>query len=79
MLTPKQITEAEAVYICRNFNTINDDIFVLLMKRFYENNLEQFIYLWWLLTRWPLIRKDKNHMPTRILYLYNLLPCNCFK
>ena len=79
MLTPKQITEVEAVYICRNFNTINDDIFVLLMKRFYETNLEQFIYLWWLLTRWPLLRKHTHHMPTRIVYLYNLLPGSSFK
>jgi hypothetical protein len=75
MLTPKQITEIEAVYICRNFNTISDDIFVLLIERFYDINLEQFIYLKWLLTRWPLLRKHKNHMPARIVYL----PCNGFK
>ena len=79
MLTPKQITEAEAVYICRNFNTINDDIFVLLMKRFYETNLEQFIYLKWLLNRWPLLRKHKHQMPIRIVHIYNHLPNSFFK
>jgi hypothetical protein len=75
MLTPKQITEVEAVYICRNFDTINDDIFALLIERFYDINLEQFIYLKWLLTRWPLLRKHRLDMPTRIIYL----PRNRFK
>ena len=79
MLTPKQITEIEAIYICRNYNTINDNLFVVFIEHFYDTNLEQFIYLKWLLTRWPLLRKDKNQIPTRIVYIYNHLPGNSFK
>ena len=79
MLTPKQITEIEAIYICRNYNTINDNLFAVFIEHFYETNLEQFIYLKWLLTRWPLLRKHTHHMPARIVYLHNHLPCNCFK
>ena len=69
MLTPKQITEIEAIYICRNYNTLNDNLFAVFIEHFYDTNLEQFIYLKWLLTRWPLLRKHTHHMPTRIVYL----------
>ncbi len=65
MLTPRQITEVEAIYICRNFNTINDDLLVVFIERFYDTNLEQFMYLKWLCTRWPLLRKHINQLPTR--------------
>ena len=79
MLTPKQITEVEAIYICRNYSTITDDLYVICIEHFYDANLEQFMYLKWLINRWPLLRKNKNHMPTRILYIYNLLPSSSFK
>ncbi len=84
MLTSGQITEVEAIYICRNFNTINDDVLAVIIERFYDTNLEQFMYLKWLFTRWPLLRKHKNKMPTRstsqssIVHMYNHLPTAFF-
>ncbi len=67
MLTQKQITEVEAVYIARNFRTINDKLFVFFIEHFYATNLEQFIYFKWLMSRWVFLRKHLNHMPTRIV------------
>ncbi len=65
MLTSGQITEVEAIYICRHFNTMNDDIFTIIVERFYDTNLEQFMYLKWLCARWPLLRTHINQLPTR--------------
>jgi hypothetical protein len=79
VLTPKQITEVETIYICRNYNTINDDLFVVFIEHFYDANLEPFMDFKWLLNRWPLLRKHKNQMPTRIVYIYNHLPSSSFK
>ena len=74
MLSPSQITEVEAIYICRNYSTITDDLFAVLIEHFYDTNLEQFIYLKWLIQRWTLLRKNKHQMPTRIIRIYNHLP-----
>jgi len=79
MLTPSQITEVEAIYICRNYNTINDDLFAFCIEHFYKHNLYQFIYLKWLLLRWPLIRKHQHQMPKRIVSIRNHLPDSTFK
>jgi hypothetical protein len=69
MLNPKQITEVEAIYICRNYNTLTDDLFAVLIEHFHDTNVEQFIYLRWLLHRWTLLRKHIHHLPTRIVYI----------
>jgi len=79
MLTPTQITEVEAIFICSNYDSISDNLYAAFIEHLYETNLEQFIYLKWLIQRWTLLRKNTHHMPTRIVYLHNLLPCNCFK
>ena len=44
MLTQKPIPEVEAIYIARNFRTINDKLMVFFIEHFYATNLEQFIY-----------------------------------
>ena len=69
MLTQKQITEVEAIFIARDYNCISDDIFVNSIEHFYKINLYQFMYLKWLITRWTIIRKQRYQMPTRILYI----------
>jgi hypothetical protein len=79
MLTLNQITEVEAIYICRNNNTIKDDLYVAFIEHLYKNNLEQFIYLKWLLQRWPLLRKHHRHLPKRIIHLDKHLPSSSFK
>jgi hypothetical protein len=73
MLSPRQITEVEAIYICRNYNTISDNLYAVFIEHFYDTNLEQFIYLRWLIQRWTLLRKNQHQMPTRIVQLYILL------
>ena len=73
MLSPRQITEVEAIYICKNYGTITDDLYAVCIEHFHATNLEQFIYLKWLIQRWTLLRKNKHQMPTRIVELYNHL------
>jgi hypothetical protein len=45
MLSPRQITEVEAIYICRNYDTISDNLYGVLIEHFDDTNLEQFIYI----------------------------------
>ena len=73
MLSPSQITEVEAIYICKIYERITDDLYAVCIEHFYDTNLEQFIYLKWLIQRWTLLRKNQHQMPTRIIRLQNLL------
>ena len=69
MLTQKQITEVEAIFIARDYNCISDELFVNSIEQFYKINLYQFIYLKWLITRWAIIRKHRYQMPKLNLYI----------
>ena len=73
MLTHSQVTEVEGVYIAIVSLCISDDLIVSIIEHFYKINLEQFIYLKWLLRRWTFIRKNNNHMPKRLMCVSNSL------
>ena len=74
MLNQNQITEVEAIYIIMTSDGVNIGLCVSFVEHFYATNLEQFIYLTWLLQRWTFIRKHHGEMPTRIIHIYNHLP-----
>ena len=65
MLNDAQITEVEGVFLAIDSKKINDDLAFAFIDHFYDINLEQRIYLLWLLNRWVLLRKEKNHLPKR--------------
>ena len=54
MLTQKQITEVEDIYIARKYRTINDNLFAFFIEHVYVVNLNQFLYIYfkWRLQRW---------------------------
>jgi hypothetical protein len=79
MLTQKQITEVEGVYIAINSYGISPELYIAFIEHFYKHNLYQFIYLKWLLHRWPLIRKHQHQMPKRIVYIRHHLPDSVLK
>ena len=80
MRTQNQITEVEAIYIIITSDGVNIGLCVSFIEHFYATNLEQFIYLTWLLQRWTFIRKHHGQMPKRltpqssIIHIYNHLP-----
>jgi hypothetical protein len=69
MLTQNQITEVEAVFFTINSYGVSTELYIDFTEHFYRINLYQFIYLKWLLQRWPLTRKRPNYLPKRILYI----------
>ena len=79
MLTQKQITEVEGVYIATTSCGISHELCIAFIEHFYEHNLYQFVYLKRLLHRWPLIRKHNHQMPKRIVYIQHHLPDRAFK
>lgn len=65
MLSDNQITEVEGVFLAIESKKISYDLSSAFIERFYDTNREQYKYLLWLLNRWVLLRKDKNHLPKR--------------
>ena len=66
MLTDADMTIAEAIFLCIDQKKISDETADGLISRVYELNQELFIYLIWLIDRWPHLRRDVNHLPKRI-------------
>ena len=57
-MTDEEITICEALYLCIDNKLISYD----LVDIFYDNvkNTEMDAYMYWLINRWPLLRKHKN-------------------
>ncbi len=79
MLTQKQITEVEGGYIAITSCGISHELRIAFIEHFYKHNLYQFVYLKWLLHRWPLIRNHEHQMPKRIVFIRRHLPDSAFK
>lgn len=62
-MTDEEITICEALYLCIDNKLIGYD----LVGLFYDNvkNTEMDAYMYWLINRWPLLRKHKKHLPKR--------------
>jgi hypothetical protein len=60
MLSKLELNIVEAVYLCYNYETINQEIKHKLIQIVYNlPNKEAFIYLKWLINRWNLIKGNR--------------------
>ena len=65
MLTNKQINETETIYQIIDSGKIYDDLINQIRKLLHNEYFGQSVYLEWLLFRWTILRKDKQHLPKR--------------
>ena len=72
MLTDKQITMVEAVYLAIDNGELSKELCQYLVDNMYSYDKECHIYLIWLLNRWVKIRKHKHHMPIRTKHCIDL-------
>ena len=72
MLTDKQITMVEAVYLAIDNGELSEDLCQSLVDNLYLHNKECHIYLIWLLNRWVSLRKHKYHLPIRTKHCIDL-------
>jgi hypothetical protein len=67
MLSDCQTAELEVIFMLID----RDCIPHLTISKFIEwlknNDIERYAYLNWLLMRWPILRRDENHLPQRRL------------
>ena len=66
MLTDKQITLVEGVFLAIDSNKIDYLIDEMIENVFIISN-EQGNYLLWLMDRWVYLRNNKHHLPKRII------------
>ena len=66
MLTDKQITQVEGLFLAIDSKKINHLIDEIIEKVFIISG-EQGQYLLWLLNRWIILRNHPYHLPTRIV------------
>ena len=70
MLSDKQISQVESLFLAIDSKKINRAYFYLideLIERVFIISNKQGIYLLWLLNRWTHLRANPNHLPTRII------------
>ena len=72
MLTDKQITMVEAVYLAIDSCELSEEICQNFVDNTYLHNKECHIYLIWLLNRWVKIRDSKYHLPIRTKHRIDL-------
>ena len=70
-MTDEEITMCEALYLCIENKQIGDE----MVNLFYDKmkNTEMDAYMYWLINRWPLLRKHKNHLPKRFEKKYKTI------
>ena len=67
MLTDKEITMIEAIYLAIDGGLMPRLICVQLVQSVQTQNIEHYAYLMWLLDRWKYeLRSHKAHLPKRI-------------
>ena len=69
MLSNRQINDTEAVYLIIDSGKIEGDLINEIRKLLHNEYFEQYCYLDWLLCRWTIIRKDKQHLPQKYVSL----------
>ena len=70
-MTDEEITVCEAMYFCIDRGLIDYH----LICKFYEQikNTEMDAYVNWLVNRWPMLRKHKDHLPKRFEKKYKTI------
>ena len=67
MLNDCEITEIECIFVLFDHGVILSFTILRFLDWLKKKDIERFAYLNWLLVRWTKIRRDKNHLPQRIL------------
>jgi len=67
MLNDCAITEIECIFVLIDHNVIPSFTILRFLDWLKKMDIERFAYLNWLLVRWVKIRRNKNHLPQRIL------------
>ena len=62
-MTDEEITMCEAFYFCIDRQLIDYNMICQLYDKI--KNTEMDAYVDWLVNRWPMLRKHKNHLPKR--------------
>ena len=62
-MTDEEITMCEVLYFCIDRQLIDYHMINLLYDKI--ENTEMDAYVDWLVNRWPVLRKHKNHLPKR--------------
>jgi hypothetical protein len=71
MLTDKEITIIEAIYLAIDSGQLSDYICNKFINAIKNKSDDEYVYLMWLLIRWKNdLRIHKYHLPTRINKLY---------
>ena len=66
MLSDRDITLAEGLFLVIDSKQLSHDFNVEIYEFVRNVNEEAFIYLNWLLQRWIHLRHDESHLPNRI-------------
>ena len=67
MLTDKEITMIESIYLAIDGGLMPESISYKLIQSVQKKSIEQYVYLMWLLNRWKYeFRSHKTHLPKRI-------------
>ena len=64
MLNDCETTEIECIFMLIDRGVILS-FTTLRFIEWLKNDIERFAYLNWLLVRWAVLRRDKNHLPQR--------------
>ena len=70
-MTDEEITMCEVLYFCIDRQLIDEP----MVRIFYDKikNTEMDAYVNWLVNRWPMLRKDENHLPKRFEKKYKTI------
>ena len=73
MLTDKEITMIEAIYLAIDSGDMPVSVCYQLIDKVRQKNNEQYAYLIWLLNRWRYeLRSHRTHLPKRIHRILSL-------
>ena len=73
MLTDKDITMVEAIYLAIDSGNLPVSVCYQLIDKVRQKNNEQYAYLMWLLNRWKYeLRSHRTHLPKRIHRILSL-------
>ena len=73
MLTDKEITMVEAIYLAIDSGNLPVSVCYQLIDKVRQKNNEQYAYLIWLLNRWRYeLRSHRTHLPKRINRILSL-------
>ena len=70
-MTDEEITMCEALYVCIDRQLIDYHLIGLFYNKI--KNTEMDAYVHWLVNRWPVLRKHKNHLPKRFEKKYKTI------